>query len=47
MVAEATCRQCHQGSHDPNFNYRQKLKLILGKGHGEKRLKQLIAEDKK
>jgi hypothetical protein len=41
-VPASVCKNCHQGSHHPNFNYHDSLKKILGKGHGEARLKSLL-----
>lgn len=40
-VTAKTCTTCHQGTHDPKFNFHKKVQRILGKGHGEKRLQQL------
>lgn len=40
LVPESTCRQCHQVPHIPtteSFVYEDKLKWILGPGHGEAR----------
>ena len=45
-VTAAVCVKCHKGSHDPNFNFAAKLKKILGKGHGEKRLAELLKKGK-
>ena len=45
-VDEATCRGCHHVPHIPtteSFVYEDKLKLILGPGHGEKRLAEILA----
>jgi len=46
-VPESTCRGCHKDEHDPHFSFQKKLKLILGKGHGYKRLQQLLKAEKK
>jgi hypothetical protein len=43
-VDEATCRTCHQPPHIPtteSFVMNERLKLILGKGHGEQRRSEL------
>lgn len=43
-VPESTCRQCHQVPHIPtteSFVYEDKLKWILGPGHGEERWQML------
>ena len=42
VVKESTCRGCHQVPHIPtteSFVYEDKLKWILGPGHGEERLR--------
>lgn len=46
-VGASVCVQCHKGSHHPNFNFLVNVKKILGKGHGEKRLTQILAQEKK
>ncbi len=46
-VPASVCTQCHQGHHHPNFHYETSLKGILGKGHGEALLKQLLTKEKK
>ena len=46
-VPEQRCRECHHVPHitsTESFVYAEKLKLILGKGHGEKRLKALLGK---
>jgi hypothetical protein len=43
---EAVCRRCHKVPHIPtteSFVYREKLRSILGPGHGEKRLEAILA----
>lgn len=45
-VPASVCKGCHQGSHHPNFNYLTNVKKILGKGHGEKRLAELLKKEK-
>ena len=43
-VSESTCRECHQVPHIPSyesFNYDESVVKILGKGHGERLLKEL------
>ena len=41
-VPESTCKGCHHPPHDKSFNFHDRLKKILGKGHGEARLKLLL-----
>jgi hypothetical protein len=43
-VPESTCRSCHHVPHIPteaSFVYKDKLKIILGPGHGESLLRKL------
>jgi hypothetical protein len=46
-VSETTCRECHHVPHIPSFasfNYNEKLKVILGPGHGESKWRQLMGQ---
>jgi hypothetical protein len=36
------CTKCHYGTHDPKFNYEEKLKLVLGEGHGHTKLQEML-----
>ncbi|TNE50405.1 MAG: hypothetical protein EP343_08040 [Deltaproteobacteria bacterium] len=45
-VTAKVCTQCHQGSHHPNFKFVENVKKILGKGHGEKRLAEILKQEK-
>lgn len=45
-VPSTVCTGCHQGSHHPTFKYEVHVKKILGKGHGEKRLAELLQQEK-
>ncbi len=47
QVPESTCRSCHHVPHIPteaSFVYKDKLKIILGPGHGESLLKTLAPD---
>ncbi len=46
-VTASVCTQCHNGTHDPKFNFLSKVKKILGKGHGEARLAIILKTEKK
>lgn len=46
-VTAKVCTQCHKGSHHPNFKFVENVKKILGKGHGEKRLAQILKQEAK